>query len=383
MRDVSGYNMPVYGQIDSPFWIDLQWFAAEDEGRTEEPTEYKIRKAREEGKVAKSTEFTSSLVLLFPIIGMGILASYFFTNMLDMLTFFLNMSTEMDITRESRVFSIFMRYFIKITLPILAIAFLAAVIGNVFQVGFLFTVKPVVPDLKRIVPRFGKFFKRAFFSGEAFFNLTKSVLKIVVIGIIAYINIRNELETISHFVHTSFWFSLSALATIGFRIMVEAAVAMLVLSIFDYIFQRRQYRESLKMTRQELKEERKMHEGDPLIQSRLRERMRELLSQNMLRNVPRADVVITNPTHYAVAMEWKRETMVAPMVIAKGADHVAHRMKEIAEEHNIPIIENKPLARVLHSEVDIGDIIPEKYWEAMAIVLAEVYRMTGRTAEAI
>jgi flagellar biosynthetic protein FlhB len=160
--------------------------------------------------------------------------------------------------------------------------------------------------------------------------------------------------------------------------MVEAAIAMIIMSLPDYLFQRYQHRESLKMTKQEVKEERKTTEGDPQIRGRLRERMRDLLGQNQLQNVPEADVVVTNPTHYAIALQWDQERMVAPMVTAKGQDNIAQRIREVAKENNVPIMENKPLARALYSEVEIGDTIPERYYEVMAIILAEVYRMSGK-----
>jgi flagellar biosynthetic protein FlhB len=153
-------------------------------------------------------------------------------------------------------------------------------------------------------------------------------------------------------------------------------------SAADYWFQRRQYMESLKMSKQEVKEERKMQEGDPLTRSRLRERMREIMRRNMMKAVPKADVVITNPTHYAVALEYNRALMAAPIVVAKGADVVAARIREIATENGVPIMENKPLAQALYREVEIGDTIPEKFYEALSIILAEVYKLSGKSAEA-
>ena len=365
------------------FWIDLQWFAAEDEGRSEEPTEQKIRKAREEGKVAKSAEFTSALVLLFPIIALGILAPYILRTLLDMMRFFLHQSVEIDLARDARIVPAFFDYYLRITLPLFAVAMVSAFLGNVFQVGFLFASKPITPDLNKIVPRFGKFFKRAFFSGEAAFNLGKSIFKILVIGTISFLNIRARIDQIALLSARSLWMSLQIVAGAAFTILVEAAIAMLLLSIPDYIFQRHQHRESLKMTKQEVKEERRMSDGDPLVRSRLRERMRELLSRNMMRNVPNADVVVTNPTHYAIALEWNRSTMEAPVVMAKGMDNIALRIRAIAEESGVPCMENKPLARALYSEVEIGDTIPEKYYEVLALLLAEVYKIRGRTMEAV
>jgi flagellar biosynthetic protein FlhB len=362
----------------TPFDVHLQWFAAEDEGRTEEPTEHKLRKAREEGKVAKSVELSSSLVILFGIATLGLISSYFLKNVLSMLRFFLQHSTEMDITSDGGLLPAFYNYFFKLTLPVLLVAFVAAFLGNVVQVGFLFSAKPITPDLDRIVPRFGRFFKRALFSGEAAFNLGKTLLKVAVIFVIAFLNIRSQLPKLVNLVDMHYMTSFRLVATIAFRIIVESTLAMLLLSIPDYMFQRRQHRESLKMSRQELKEERRMYEGDPLIKSRLRERMRDLLARNMMQAVPKADVVITNPTHYSVAIEYDRLVMEAPMVTAKGIDAIALKIREIARENEVPLVENKPLARTLYQEVEIGDAIPEKYYEVMAIILAEVYKLAHR-----
>jgi flagellar biosynthetic protein FlhB len=370
-------NAPYFAE-STPFDIHLQWFAAEDEGRTEEPTEHKLRKAREEGKVAKSVELSSSLVILFGIATLGLISSYFLKNVLSMLRFFLQHSTELDITSDGGLMPAFYNYFFRLTLPVLVVAFLAAFLGNVVQVGFLFSAKPITPDLDRIVPRFGRFFKRALFSGEAAFNLGKTLVKVAVIFAIAFLNIRAQLPKLVNMVDMHHMTSFRLVATIAFRIIVEATIAMLVLSVPDYLFQRRQHRESLKMSRQELKEERRMYEGDPLIKSRLRERMRDLLTRNMMRAVPKADVVITNPTHYSVAIEYDRLVMEAPMVTAKGVDAIALKIREIAKDNEVPLVENKPLARTLYQEVEIGDAIPEKYYEVMAIILAEVYKMAGR-----
>ncbi|HDQ13855.1 MAG TPA: flagellar biosynthesis protein FlhB [Sediminispirochaeta sp.] len=360
------------------FDIHLQWFAAEDEGRTEDPTEQKIRKAREDGKVAKSSEFTSALVLLFPIIAIGILAPYILDTMKEMIRYYLEMSTEIDVISDAGLAKNFFRFFLRVFAPPALIAFVAALMANLLQVGFLFSTKPIIPDFSKITPNFSKFLQKAFFSGEALFNFWKSIMKVVVIGIIAYINIRLEIETIIQFINAPYQYSFVSIAGIAFRILILAAIAMLLLSLPDYLFQRHQHRESLKMTKQEVKEERKTMEGDPLVRSRLRERMRDLLSQNMLRNVPEADVVVTNPTHFAVGLEWKQEKMNAPVVIAKGQDNLALRIREIARDNDVPVIENKPLARALYAEVEIGDEIPERYYEVMAIVISEVYRMKGR-----
>ena len=359
------------------FDVHLQWFAAEDEGRTEEPSEHKIRKAREEGKVARSSDVSSSLVLLAGISSLGLLGGYILRTCLQMLTYFLSRASSPD-ALNGGLMSAFMSWLAKIALPVLLIVFVVAILGNVIQVGFLFTVKPITPDFNRIVPRFGRWLQRSFASGEALFNFAKSMVKIAVIGVIAYLNITSEVPHLTRLALSGFFAGVSLISRLAFRIVLESAIAFLVFSAADYWFQRRQHIESLKMSKQEVKEERKMYEGDPLTRSRLRERMRDIMRRTMLKAVPKADVVITNPTHFAVALEYNRALMAAPTVVAKGADLVAQKIKEVAAENGIPLMENKPLAQALFREVEIGDTIPEKFYDAMSIILAEVYKLSGK-----
>ena len=367
--------------LPGPFGVHLQWFAAEDEGRTEEPTEHKLRKAREEGKVARSVELASALVLLLAIATMAVVAGSFLKNTAQMLRYFFGISGSGELSGQ--VVQAFYSYLLRLVAPVLIVTFLAAFLGNVLQVGFLFSVKPITPDVNRILPNLGRFFRRALFSGEAAFNLAKNILKIAVVFVIAYLNVRGELSRILRLGDGSWQQGFRLISAVSLRIIVESAIAMLVLAVPDYLFVRRQHLESLKMSRQEIKEERRMYEGDPLVRSRLREKMRELLTRNMLKAVPRADVIITNPTHYSVAVEWNRLLMAAPTVTAKGVDAVAMKIREAALEAKVPLVENKPLARTLYHEVEIGDAIPERYYEVMAVILAEVYRLNGKAAEAI
>jgi flagellar biosynthesis protein FlhB len=361
-----------------PSGVHLQWFAAEDEGRTEEPTEYKIRKAREEGRVAKSQELISALGLLLPALTLLALAPFLWATMREMLSFFLTQSTTIDPATDGAIIArAFFSYFLRLTWPVATVAVVAALASNLVQTGFLFTVKPITPDFSRIVPRFGQYFQKTIFSMEGLFNFAKSLIKVAVIGVIAYVNIDGEVKQLATLYAAPYLKSYFMILSLAIRIVIEAAIALLVLAVPDYMFQRRQYMESLKMSKQEVKEERKMYEGDPMVKSRLRERMRELLSRNMAVNVAKADVVVTNPTHFAVALEWNRETMNAPMVTAKGSDEVAARMRAIAKDNSVPIVENKPLARALYAETEVGDIIPEKYYQAIATILAHVYKMRG------
>jgi len=363
-----------------PFtYIHLQWFAAEDEGRTEEPTEHKLRKAREEGRVAKSVELNSAVLLIFSIGAIAILAGYLLDTFLAMFNFFFTRSTETTMLESGIIVQAFFDFFVRLLAPILLLNFVISILVNLIQVGFLFTVKPVIPDFSRIVPHFGRYFKRVLFSSEGLFNLAKSLGKIFIIGLIAYLNIQAESRRLLTLLYLPVERSFSFVAEVVLRIILETAIFMLALSILDFIFQRWHFREQMKMSRQELKEERKMYEGDPLIKSRLKERMREIMMRNMLKAVPKADVIITNPTHFAVALEWDRLTMHAPQVTAKGADLIAQKIKELALAHNVPVIENKPLARALYDEVEIGETIPEKFYEAIATILAQIYRMKGES----
>lgn len=365
----------------SPAFIDLQWFAAEDEGRTEEPSEYKIRKAREEGRVAKSQELVGAIGLLLPALMLALLAPYYARTLREMLVFFISLVGSADVVTDGgQIAAAFFSYFLKLVLPIALVAVVAAIFSNLLQVGFLFSVKPITPDFSKIVPRFGQYFKRTLFSTEGLFNTAKSIVKVAIIGFIAYLVISAELDKLRTLFEAPFWPAVSYVFSLAMRLVIEVAVALLALSIPDLLFQRRQYTESLKMSKEEVKEERKQQEGDPLVKSRLRERMRELLSRNMAANVPKADVVITNPTHFAVALEWDREKMAAPTVTAKGADEVALRIKRIAADSGVPLVENRPLARALYADVEIGDAIPEKYYQAIAAVLAHVYGAAGYEA---
>ena len=361
--------------------VHLQWFAnPEDEGRTEEPTEHKIQKSREEGKVAKSQDVTGAIILLFTVITLAIFSGYLLNTLIAMMRFFYGNAVEMDITEGGTVAPAFYSFFIRLTVPVGAVAFVSAVMGNMIQVGVLFTLKPISPDFNKIVPRFDKFLERTFTSVEALYNWFKSMGKVIMLGTLAGFNIWLEIERLINLIHVPFLQAFGAVASIAFRILVQAAILMLVLSIFDYLFQRRQHMESLKMSKQEVKEERKTYEGDPMVKSRLKQRMQEMMSRNQIENVPQADVVVTNPTHFAVALEYDRETMVAPTVTAKGQDNMARLIREKAEESEVPVIENKPLARALYAEVEIGDVIPEKFYEAVVAVLKQVYRMSGRRA---
>jgi len=376
-----GHLLPWRTPPTTAFAWDLQRFAAEDEGRTEDPTDAKIRKAREEGKVAKSPDITAALVLLLPTVAIVFLAGSIWSTLLEMLRFYFAQATTTDpITGGGPVSGQFFVYLARLLVPVLIVALVAAVGSNLLQVGVLFTTKPLVPDFSRIRPKFGQWLKRSLFSTEALFNVAKQLVKVTVIAAVAWLNIQAEWVHLLNLLHVSFTLAAETLWRVALNIILQSAVVMLILAIPDYLFQRHQHRESLKMSVQEVKEERKQQEGDPLIRSRLRERMREILRRNMMQNVPKADVIITNPTHFAIALQWDAATMTAPTVVAKGQDLIAQRIKEVAAGAGVPLVENKPLARALYAAVDIGDQIPQEYWELVSRILAEIYKLSGKAS---
>lgn len=358
---------------------DLQRFAAEDEGRTEDPTEAKIRKAREEGKVAKSPDITAAIVLLLPMVTITFLAGSMWNTLVEMTRYYLGLATTTDpITGGGPLSGQFFVYLARLLGPVLAVALVAALGATFLQVGPLFTTKPITPDFTRIVPHLGQWLKRSLFSTEALFNVAKQLVKVAVLAAIAILNIQSEWVHLVNLLHVGFVQAAETLWRIGLTIVLQSAVVMLILAVPDYLFQRHQHKESLKMSVQEVKEERKQQEGDPLIRSRLRERMREILRRNMMQNVPKADVIITNPTHFAIALQWDAATMTAPTVIAKGQDLIAQRIKQVASEAGVPLVENRPLARALYAAVDIGDEVPQEYWELVSRILAEIYKLSGK-----
>jgi flagellar biosynthesis protein FlhB len=365
-----------------PSLIHLQWFAPEDEGKTEDPSEYKLRKAREEGRVAKSQDLTGAIGLLLPVLTLAVFAPWMLSTLSDMLRWFLSVAVQLDPTTDMALLgSQFLNYFSQLVLPVALVAVISALFGNILQVGFLFTTKPLKPDIKKIIPKIGQYLKKTVFSGEGLFNLAKSLFKIAIIIVIAYLNIMAEIPRLSRLFSATVWTSTILVCSIALRIIIEVAILLLALAIPDYLYQRHLFKKNLKMTKQEVKEEHKMFEGDPKVKSRLRERMREILSKNMAINVPKADVVVTNPTHFAVAIEYNPQLSAVPTVSAKGQDEVALRIRAIAKENGVPVVENRPLARALYAAVEVGDPVPEDYYQAIANVLAQVAKIDKKLAD--
>jgi len=356
--------------------FDLQLFAAaEDEGRTEEPTEKKIREAREKGQVASTQELPQSVVVILGMIIIFILSSWIYKAIAGLTILHLSTFSRTPLTERSLLLEFYMLLFecIKILLPIFITTVIAAVLGNIIQVGFQVSTHPLKMDWKKIKFDPATVMKKIFFSKQIAMNLFKSIFKVMAISVIAYLVISNEYNTILMTPDVTVGRALESISLIALKIIIWTSIFLLILSIPDYIFQKREYIESLKMTKEEMKEELKEVFGDPYVKARLREMQREISMRNMINEVPNADVIVTNPTHFAVALMYDTVSMDAPKVLSKGSDSMALRIIEIARQNNILIIENRPLAQELFLRLDIGDIIPDDLFYAVSLIYAQLY----------
>ncbi|MFN3660140.1 MAG: flagellar biosynthesis protein FlhB, partial [Brevinematales bacterium] len=341
---------------------------------------YKKRKAREEGQIPRSQELTAIIVFLLVFWGVSLMAGYLWYLMRSIFRFYLENILNLSATSNnfSALYVNMLWVVAQVLLPIFLVAVVAAVIGNAIQGGFVFTTKRIQFNFAKIWGNIGKNFARMFWSTETIFNLAKSFVKLVgvfAVAILFLLNRFGELLTISRRTLPE---SVEFLSVFLFQFVSTVGVLLLVFALVDYAFQRWNFIQSLKMTKQEIKEEFKEMEGNPEIKAKIREMQRRFISQNLAREVPKADVVITNPTHIAVALKYDPHYMNAPVVIAKGEGPLAERIKALAKENDIYVIENKPLARSLYQMVDVGEEIPPEFFEAVARILSIVYQAKGR-----
>lgn len=364
---------------------NLQWFAKDGPGgeKTEPATEKKLREAREDGKVAKSKELTSAfdLIVLFLVlkifiswVGGGFIEVYQYVYK-TIPEFVTAMSAEASVHEISVYLQSVFWMLLKMVAPFFAFGFVVTIIISIIQVGWKVSAKPLKPKGDKFNPING--FKRIF-SKDSVFELFKSILKIGVVIYVAYISIRDEANDIFILYDMPLNQALALCGDVIINAGLKISLVYLVVGLADFIYQKHRFNEEMKMTKQEVKDEYKNTEGNPEIKGRQRQRMREASRQRMMQDVPKADVVITNPTHLAVAIKYDAETAKAPIVLAKGEDFLAQKIREAAKEHNIEIVENKPLARMLYANVDIGAEIPPELYQAVAEILAMVYNMKNR-----
>ena len=353
---------------------------AEQEGqeKTEVPTEKKRRESREEGQVAFSKELSSAallagivltLVATSPIIldAMRQLMSQIFRDLAQSE----ELSIDSIFTLSGEILSIILPAFA----PFAAVIIFVGIFASVLQVGVQITFKAISPKFNKISPLTGL---KRLFSSQSLADFLKSMAKLIIVGFVGYLTYIEKITELNGL-------SVSTPESIliyNFTVVAEVAgkivLALVAIAIFDYFYQRWHHEQQLMMTKQEVKDETKQTEGDPQLKARIRQIQREMSNARMMQEVPKADAVIVNPTHFSVAILYDRDVMTAPEVIAKGADHLALRMRTVARENNVPILERPELARDLYANVEIGDDIPERFYKAIAEILAFVYRLRKR-----
>ena len=342
-----------------------------DQDKTEPATPKKKEEARKKGQVAKSKELSSVAVLSAGVLYLYFGARYtvealgtclhngfksihlYTENVQDLIT--------LCISSAER--------FIWIALPIMIVTMMIALAINLLQTGFIFSVETLSPKASKINPLKGA---RRIFSRQSLVELAKSILKLIIVASVAFSTLKSELYNMIPLLYQEKVQIFSVLGQSAFKVTIRCCVVLTILAILDFLYQRWDHEQKLKMTKQEVKDEYKHTEGDPMVKSRIRSIQREMARRRMMEEVPKADVVITNPTHLAVALRYDQNNMSAPRIVAKGANQIAERIKILAREHEIPVVEDKPLAQNLY-KLEIGEEIPTQFYQAVAEILAYVY----------
>nr|WP_246246248.1 flagellar biosynthesis protein FlhB [Paenibacillus lemnae] len=356
------------------YGIDLQMFAGE---KTEKATPKKRQETRKKGQVAKSMEISGASILLAAFLCLIFFGSYIRDHLVRLFTDVFINRLSMDVTSDN-VVMLLGEYGIQILIliaPLFISVFVIAVVVNYMQVGFLLSGESLKMKFSKLDPIKG--FKNIF-SLRSLVEFSKSILKLSIIGYLVYTSLWGAREGLSRLAATSPDTILHFTADVTLWLGIKIGVGLLILAVFDYIYQKYDYEKNIRMSKQDIKDEYKKMEGDPLIKGKIRERQRRMAMQRMMQEVPKADVIITNPTHFAVAIKYDSSSMEAPQVLAKGQDYMALKIKEIAKKNGVMTMENKPLARALFQRTEIGDAIPGDMFQAVAEVLAYVYKLKGK-----
>ena len=361
---------------------NLQFFAKDGPGgqKTEDATSKKLSDARKEGKVAKSSEIIMAVSLLGLFLVLKYYALYLgsqfiggFRGMYSLMS----MEAHDESARNVLLAAVGRALFEVVILvaPFFIMAVLIALVGNIAQVGWKISTKPMEPDITKFNPVSGA---KKLFNKDKLIELLKSVLKISAVSYMVYTVLSKKVDELLLLYDMGLIQAIGLISGIVIDIGIRISILFILIGIFDIYYQKRKFKEDMKMTKQEVKDEYKNSEGDPQVKGKIRGKMREASQRRMMQELPKADVVITNPTHLAVAIKYDKDTAQAPVVIAKGADYIAEKIKNVARENKIEIVENKPLARMLYYNVEIGNEIPVELYQMVAEVLAYVYRLQNK-----
>ncbi len=355
--------------------FNLQLFA--DGEKTEEPTSKKRSDAAKKGQVAKSQEINTAFVLLIGFFILKLLWEYIYANIADYTVYtYSHLMRSVDTESITELFLGIILLLVKTAFPIMLAIMAVGLAINFYQVGLIFSTEKLEPKLSNLNPinGFGRIFSK-----RSLVELVKSLLKIAIIGFFLYLYLKDEIPFMPQFIYYDLPTSLQEISKIIFNMVFQVIAVIMIMAVLDLAYQKWQLTQDLKMTKQEVKDEYKQMEGDPQIKGKIKQKQREMAMMRMMQEVPKADVIVTNPTHFAVALSYHKG-MSAPIVLAKGQDLVALKIKEIARQSRVPIVENKPLARALYASVEVGENVPQELYKAVAEVLAYVYRLKHRYA---
>ena len=398
-------SLDEFSKLHTVLCYNLQWFAQDGEGgeKTEPATEKKLKDAREEGKVAKSKELTAAFDLIVLFLVLKIFISFVGGNLIGLFSTVYKKMPDFLKESQEQISSVSVTHylnnvilqFLLTVLPFFAFGVVITILVSIIQVGFKISTKPMAPKLSKFNPING--FKRIL-SKDSIFELLKSVLKVGIIMYVAYSSVKSHQNDIFILYELPLKQAIVLIGDIIINTGLKISIVYMIVGIADFAYNKHKFNNDMKMTKQEVKDEFKNTEGDPAIKGQQRKRMQEVKDEfkntegdpaikgqqrkrmqeasqrRMMQDVPKADVVITNPTHFAVAVKYDAQKNDAPVVVAKGQDYVAQKIKEIARDNNIHIVENKPLARMLFHNVDLGAEIPPELYRSVAEILAMIYK---------
>lgn len=351
--------------------VDLQFFAGE---KTEKATPRKREDSRKKGQVAKSADLTGAFALFAMFLMLSFFGPYLGKQLFSVTKELLGPSYLLfDLSNglSGMLTDLLLRVGLIVG-PFFAVAVVFGILINYLQIGTLFSAEAIQPKLERIDPIKGV---KRIISMKAVVEFLKSLFKLLIILTTAVAVLWQNQKELSRMAVEHIRESVIALAHITIELGLWVSVALLALALLDFFYQRFDFEKSIRMSKQDIKDEYKNSEGDPLIKSKIKQQQREMAMRRMMQEIPNADVVITNPTHYAVVIRYDDTKDFAPLVVAKGVDRVAFNIRDVAKEHDIPIVENKPLARALYAQMDIGEVVDESFYQAIAEVLAFVYQL--------